>query len=207
MLVPSDTMREWLGKRLREYQKQFQNSDEALTYWENRGLSRKAAAEFLVGYVERPLTGDARFIKRLAIPYLTPSGVVSFKFRAIDPNNTKRYDKDPGDPGRLFNTRVLATSTDVVITEGEIDAIAASQCGLAAIGIPGATQWKREWGRIFRNRNITVLADGDEAGEQFGEKICSYIYGCKLVVMPPGEDVCSMLQERGEEWIRKQVLE
>ncbi len=207
MLVPSESMRELLEARLREYQIQFQESPEALTYWENRGLTRKTAEEFRVGFVASPLKGDGWFKNRLAIPYITANGrPVSFKFRAID-DTADRYRKDKGDPSRLFNTRALVKSYWTVVTEGEIDAIAAGQCGLPAVGIPGATQWKTEWSRVFRNRTVLVLADGDDAGEEFAEKVANFIYGCRVISMPPGEDVCSMLKAKGEEWIREVVLE
>lgn len=208
MLVPSSAMRSLLAERLREYEKQFQSSQEALTYWEERGLTSAVAKAFRVGFVEEPLKGDARFKGRLAIPYITANGLaVSFKFRSID-GSSDRYTKDKGDPARIFNTRVLTTARKVVITEGELDCTAATQCDLQAVGIPGANQWKPEWSRIFRNREITVLCDGDDSGHEFGELVTERLYSgaVKVIDLPNGEDVNSLLSKKGEEWIRELVL-
>jgi len=206
MLVPDNAMRQLLTQRFKTYTEQFWKSEEAQRYWVGRGLSVQMAKVFFVGFVSQPLRGDSRFTNRLAIPYITANNQpVSYKFRAIE-ETKKRYDKDKNDPSRIFNTRVLRSARKVVITEGEIDAIAATQCGLQAVGVPGANNWKPEWTRIFRNRLVTVLADGDEAGEEFADRVSSLLYGVRVVMMPQGEDTCSMLKEKGEEWIREMVV-
>lgn len=155
----------------------------------------------------KSLKGDRRFEGMLAIPYITANSLpVSFKFRPIDESPQKYY-KDKGDPTRIFNTRVLTTARKVVVTEGELDAIAATQAGLQAVGIPGATQWKPEWSRIFRNREVTVLCDGDSAGEEFGDLVSNQIYSkVKVINLPQGEDVNSLLKERGAEFVRELVV-
>lgn len=205
MLVPSGAMKKLLAERLRVYQEQFRENPEGLTYWENRGLTKATAEDFRVGYVAEPLKGDQRFKARLAIPYLTPAGVVGFKFRATN-GSPERFSKDRGDPNRLFNTRILVRARKLVLCEGEIDTMAATQAGLQAVGIPGAKNWKPEWSRVFYNRQISVLADGDETGHEFAEVLGSKLYGVRIIDMPDGEDVTSMLQKKGEQWIRNVVL-
>lgn len=206
MLVPSSATRALLEARLITYAEQFDESPEALTYWEEaRGLTREMAGAFLVGFVADPLKGDQRFKGRLAIPYITANGLpVGFKFRSID-GAPDRYSKDKGEPNRLYNTRVLKRARKVVVTEGEFDCIAASQAGLQAVGIPGASNWKSEWGRVFYNREITVLADGDDAGHDFAEMIATKLHGVRIIDLPSGEDVNSMLVKKGESHIRDLV--
>lgn len=198
-------MKRLLEERLRVYEGQFWKSPEAQRYWVERGLTSETAKAFHVGFVGDPLRGDGRFQGRLAIPYLAIGGVVSFKFRAID-GSEERFSKDKGDPNRLFNTRVLKRAVRVVITEGEFDCMAATQAGLDAIGIPGANNWKASWTRVFYHRDVVILADGDEAGHEFGELVAQNIYGAKIVDMPQGEDVNSMLMKSGEQYIRDAVL-
>jgi DNA primase len=201
-------MKLWLAERLQEYEKQFESSPEASEYLALRGISSEVAKGFRVGYVApgKALRGDARYEGYLAIPYLTISGVVSFKFRSIDPHSTIRFMKDAHDPNRLFNTRVLQRAQSVVLCEGELDAIAAAQCGFDAVGIPGANNWKPEWSRVFANRQVTVLADGDDAGREFAESVTKKLYLSKSIDLPDGEDVASMLKLKGEDWIRERVL-
>lgn len=206
MLVPNSNMRRLLESRLREYHQQFLENNEALTIWEERGLTKKVAEEFLVGFVSEPLKGDARYKGRLAIPYITANGLpVAFKFRAIDDNPT-RFMKDKGDPNRIFNTRILRRARKIVVTEGEIDAISAAQAGLQAVGIPGANNWKSEWGRIFFNREVTVLGDGDDAGREFAEMVATKLYGARVLDLPDGEDVNTLLQKKGSEYLWDMVV-
>lgn len=206
MLVPPDSMRKLLEDRLVNYRQQFHESDSAgSTYWGNRGLTITTAAEFQIGFVKRPIRGDQRFRNSIAVPYLTPSGIVSMKFRTIKDDTEYRFAKDSGDPNRIFNTGALMQTQPVWVSEGEFDAMALAQCGLPALAIPGATQWKDEWARVFRGRDVTVVCDGDEAGRQFGEKLTSRIYGAKIIEMPDDEDVCSMLVSKGEDWIKGAV--
>ena len=52
-------------------------------YLGGRGLL-DAAPQFLLGYVAEPEPGhDHRFSGMLSIPYITPAGVVGFKFRRL----------------------------------------------------------------------------------------------------------------------------
>lgn len=209
MLVPSSATRKLLEARLQAYTEQFEESPEALTYWEEvRGLTRATAAEFLVGFVApgRALKGDQRFEGRLAIPYITANGLpVGFKFRSID-GSQDRYSKDKGEPNRLYNTRVLKRARKVVICEGEVDTLSASQAGLQAVGVPGASNWKAEWGRVFYNREVTVLADGDDAGHDFAEMVATKLHGVRIIDLPAGEDVNSMLVKKGNGYIRDLVV-
>lgn len=206
MLVPNDNMKKLLENRLQEYGRQFEVSPEASIYWEERGLTKEVRSEFRVGYVAEPLKGDARFQGCIAIPYIAANDrVVGYKFRRID-NNPQRFLKDKGEPNRIFNTRILRRARKVVITEGELDCVAATQAGLQAVGIPGANNWKPEWNRVFYNRQLTVLADGDEAGHDFAEMVATKLYGVRIIDLPAGEDVNSILLQKGSEYIRDLVV-
>jgi len=60
---------------------------------------------------------------RLAIPYITPSGVVDIRFRAMNGADPK-YMGMPGAKTSMFNAQVVLTASDYIcVTEGEIDCI------------------------------------------------------------------------------------
>ncbi len=204
-LLPSDDMRKLLEERTQEYQSQFEASQEALTYWvEQRGMSKDLASLLRIGYVETPLPGDQRFQGSLAIPYVQPAGVTWMKFRRLTGDGQK-YDAVAGLATRIYNTPILTSARSLVITEGEIDCATFLEIGVAAVGCPGARQWKKEYNRIFRNRNVTVFCDGDEAGRELGSKLTNELMGARIVEAPPGEDANSCYLKYGAEWLREQV--
>jgi DNA primase len=205
-LVPSPATRRLLESRLLTYERQLGGSPEASAYLESRALTNKTLGAFRVGFVAKPLLGDERYRGRVAIPYLTPSGCVGMKFRAIKDDAEVKYLKDVNEPNRIFNTSVLIRAQFVVITEGEFDCMSVSQAGLDAVGVPGARNWKPEWNRVFFQRDVVVVAHGDPTGREWAERVAINIDCCRIVYMPDGEDVNSMLQSKGESWIREKVL-
>lgn len=203
-LVPTPGMRERLRERTEVYSQQFTESDRAQKYWESRGFSLDTAKALKIGYVSDPLPGDYSFKDRIAIPYLTASGVVSIKFRATE-DSPKKYIYDPGQIHRIYNPEALVTGYDIVITEGELDCISFLEADIPAVALPGASSWKKCWWRIFKNRNVTVFCDGDQAGREMGSKLAEVIYGARIIEAPEGEDANSLLQEFGPQVLREMV--
>src|SRR5579863_4946438 len=85
-----------------------QNVDRAAPYLVARGFTEAVARSFRFGGVpDEPLPGDETFRLRLSIPYLTPAGVVSLRFRCIDSHNCDemghpKYLGYPGSSTHLF---------------------------------------------------------------------------------------------------------
>jgi hypothetical protein len=52
------------------------------------------------------------------------------------------------------------------LLEGEPDAISAHALGLAAVALPGARSWQREWRERFRGRTLCLVFDCDQPGRQ-----------------------------------------
>lgn len=231
-LVPLNGLR----KRLEEVTQTFADhlwgdaGREARSYWTQRGLSPDSARYFRIGIVIDPPAKLAQFTGRLSIPYTTMSGVTSMRFRAIDGSEPK-YLGLPGVPSaRPFNVTALSRREDFVcITEGELDAVAAHQAGLPAVGIPGVTNWRPYFRHLFLGyRKVYVLQDTDKPqkrvdcqdcppergcqghtppGQRFAESVANQIQNAEVVTIPgpPGADVNSFLKEHGEAELRKLV--
>jgi len=201
-LVPPHSTKNLLERATEVYRSQLPGSPGEF-HLSGRGITIETMQKFRLGYVADPLLGDEYYIGRISIPYLTASGVVSVRYRTAAEAKPK-YLSSPGDVGRPFNVLALGSNNKVYVTEGEMDAITLDQMGLTAIGIPGATQWQRVYGRILRFRTVVVLADGDQAGRDFADAISRDIR-VKVIHMPDGEDVnsvyCSMGEEKFLEWI------
>lgn len=172
---------------------------------EQRGLfpSNPGVEKFRLGYVAECLAGHEQYRGHLAIPYLRKHPehgwfVVSIRFRRLDDGKPK-YRTVAGDQTWLYNTPALIGHSPVVaITEGEIDAITAQLCGIPAVGVPGVQTWQPYYRELFLGyRDVYVLADGDEPGIEFAEKLKRQLPNAKVIPMPTGQDVNKLVIERG----------
>lgn len=152
----------------------------------------------------------------LAIPYLRWSAdkewaVVSLRFRCVEDHDHKGHGKYmtlPGDRPRLFNTlALLKDSPNIAITEGELDAITTQVCGIPAVGVPGAQSWQPWFREPFLGyRNVYVLSDGDDAGMKFATTVASSLPNSKIIPMPAGEDVNSLVAVKGRDGLLERIL-
>lgn len=164
---------------------------------------------FHLGVVVDPLPGHEAFKGRLAIPYITPNGVVDIRFRAMHGEDPK-YMGMIGAKTTMFNTQaVFAATSYICVTEGEFDCIVMSvKTKHPTVGIPGANNWKGFYSRILDDFDtVIVLADGDNAGLEFAKKISRELPNVNIVQMPEGEDVNSTYINLGREWIDERIRE
>jgi len=208
LLAPSDSLKASLGRLADRYHEAL--DQETLGYLESRGLDQDAVRGNLLGLVTDPDPLHAEYEGRLAIPYITPTGVVSMRFRCLQQHDCKengcpKYIQPKGEPTHLFNVLALHTAEGVIgVCEGEMDAIMATVAGLPSVGIPGATNWKPFWHRLFQDfERVIVLGDGDKAGREFASKLSHTLPGGEAKVMPEGMDVNSFVVERGKEAFRE----
>jgi DNA primase len=74
------------------------------------------------------------------------------------------------------------------------------------IGVPGATAWKNYYNKILEDyETVIVLADGDEAGLEFGKRIQRTLSNTRIIQMPEGEDVNSIVNKYGPEFINEKI--
>jgi DNA primase len=174
-------------------------------YLRGRGIwpSNPEVEKFRLGYVDECLAGHEQYRGMLAIPYLRRHPehgwfVVSIRFRRLGDEKPKYLSISGGQPW-LFNTASLIGHSPIVaITEGEIDAITAQLCGIPAVGVPGVQTWQPYFRELFLGyRDVYVLADGDEPGIEFAEKLKRQLPNAKVIPMPAGQDVNKLVIERG----------
>ena len=135
----TSSQKESLAKAVTTYQESIHLAEE---YLARRGLTMQDADTTLLGVVEEPLPGHEAYRGRLAIPYLTPTGVVDIRFRAIDYSEPK-YLGLPGSETRFYNVNAYFEATDwICLCEGEIDTMTLSKLGYPALGVPGVKNIK-----------------------------------------------------------------
>lgn len=166
-------------------------------------------APFWIGVVNNPLPGHEQFKGRLSIPYITPTGVVDLRFRSMSDEEPK-YLGLPGATTTMFNVNSLFFAKKYIcVCEGEIDTVVmTSKTAHPTIGVPGASSWKPHYTRILDDfETVIVMADGDAAGQSFAQKIVRELSNVRIVQMPEGEDVNSMYQKNGVEFINERIRE
>ena len=176
---------------------------------ETRGLTPETLATFHLGLIE---DGDPDFGDHagwLSIPYLSPTGFVDLRFRNPDPDGKPKYKSLPGHSGRIFNPSAILTARDtIVIAEGEFDTIILNQVGLHAIGVPGASAWRKPFELAVHGfENIIICEDGDDdgAGKGLTSTIVKGLDWAKTVRFE-GTDVNDYYLAHGAAALREKVL-
>jgi hypothetical protein len=198
----------------RRYRESFPGSP-AAERMAKRGLA-EGIEGFRLGYVDDPLTGHEMYRGRMAIPYLRWSpgigwSVASIRFRCVTADcpcdHHRKYMTVAGDTPRLYNTPALLPNVPVVgISEGEIDAISATVCGIPTVGVAGVETWKKHFREPFLGyETVYIFADGDTPGEKFAEKVKKLLPNGKIVPSKQDMDVNDEMVQFGPEYIRKKA--
>jgi DNA primase len=191
------------------YQADLAADTSAQEYLAKRGFSPQDAATFRLGAVSRPLVGHEQYRGRLAIPYLTPSGVVNMNFRCARDHDCKsieghrKYLKPEGSSSNLFNVLDLKKDSPfIAVAEGELDTITLSICGIPAVGVAGVKAWEKHFSRCLADFDtIYSFADGDKAGGSFASFLGREVKA-RPIRLPQGSDVNQIFQEKGADGVR-----
>lgn len=181
-------------------------------YLAERGLLDQAE-NYLLGYVREPAPGhEDRFKHHLSVPYITGAGVVAFKFRRLGAGSPK-YTAPSGQRHHLFNVQAILEAVEqVLIVEGELDAIAASSVGLPAAAVPGVKAWKPHFARCFDGIGKVIIAvdndvkeDGSNPGQEFAKRLSESLPNAVRVSLPEGHDINSTIQSFGAPYLTELV--
>lgn len=188
----------------------------------DRGLDPELAARF--GWISSDHLGGS-----VSIPYIRHGEIANHKYRTL--GRDKRFAQDPDAIKCLWNVDVLSDESlkdsPVIVTEGEMDALAAIQCGFPrTVSVPdgapaeplgGAAGPKYSYldeaiGRL-REATVILAVDGDKAGGNLFHDLCLRLgrARCKFVVYPyhrgDAKARCKDLNEVLKDWGQKGVVE
>jgi DNA primase len=200
----SKSQKELLEKATESY---AQNLQEIVPYLQSRGITEQTAVMFRLGFVREPEMGHEPYVGKLAIPYLTPTGVIDIRFRSLNSDGGPKYMSRPGATTHIFNINALGDDSDVLaICEGELDTVVATQAGFSAVGLPGANNWKSFYNRVLADwSKVILLCDGDNAGREMAKHLSRELDNVFPVFMPEGQDVNDVYLNEGAEGLRKRV--
>ena len=77
-------------------------------------------------------------------------------------------------------------AADVILVEGESDTQTLKYHGIAALGVPGAQNWKAAWTEHLAGRGVYVWREPDDAGAQFVARIAKDLPDLRVIVAPEG---------------------
>jgi len=200
----SKSQKELLEKATESY---AQNLQEIVPYLQSRGITEQTAVMFRLGFVREPEMGHEPYVGKLAIPYLTPTGVIDIRFRSLNSDGGPKYMSRPGATTHIYNINALSNDSDVLaICEGELDTVVATQAGFSAVGLPGANNWKSFYNRVLADwSKVVLLCDGDNAGREMAKHLSRELDNVFPVFMPEGQDVNDVYLTEGAEGLRKRA--
>jgi len=220
--LPSAELKNFFEQAASQYQRDLAADTHVQGYLKSRGIDHAVAATYRLGVLRSPLLGHEAYRGRLAIPYITPSGVVTFSFRCLQDHVCKdtvlgvtnegkqikcRKYRAPDDLDRtLYNVLDFKIDSPVIyVCEGEIDTLTLSVCGFPAIGVPGVNNWKAHFTRCFSDyTQIFCIPDGDDAGYKMGRFLAAELKARPLRP-PKGEDINSIYTKGGthavQQWL------
>lgn len=208
LAVPSDSLRTILEQSTRRYSDQLKGSPEALEYLKSRGITSQVMDYFKLGFVADPPPEHEMYSGRIAIPYITPSGIVDIRFKAIPDSSGliagSKMLSLPAATVKPYNVCDLMTDERyLIVTEGEPDTWTAKVCGYPVIGFPGATSFRPHHSRLLRYRRIFVIAHNDDtgAGMKFATAVTEHLPDGNIIVCPKGHDLNSWFLLHGDDGI------
>lgn len=118
----------------------------------------------------------------ITIPYFVAGNVVTIRGRKWPFDGTgSKYKTLPGNSVRLFNSDATWDTSELILTEGEFDALILRQLGFTnVVASPGAGVWQDAWDGYLANvRRVFAVFDNDAAGNKGLAKLLER-YGSKI---------------------------
>ena len=200
----SASQKELLGKAAEKYAASISLAED---YLKSRGIPMEIARLARLGVVAEPEVGHEQYQGRLAIPYVTKTGVVDIRFRSLNPAVEPKYMGLTGAETKMYNVTDVERAGDFIgVCEGELDTLTMSACvGIPCVGVPGANSWKKHYTRLLADfERVFVFADGDQPGKEFASSLAREL-PVTVVQFPDGEDVNSFYIRHGAEAVRAKI--
>lgn len=193
-------------------------NENALKWLETRGLDPELAVK--LGFESSANRGG-----ELVIPYYVGTEVVNHKYRKL---GDKEFRQDAGATKCFWNFNVICdvslADQPLIITEGELDAMAAIQCGYQRVisvpdGAPSSEIGDREdsakytyvdhaRSALSEVKTIILAVDSDKAGQRLLNDLALRLgkARCQWIKYPKGcKDLNDALQHYGEKGVHKSI--
>ncbi|MDP9236363.1 MAG: hypothetical protein M3P30_03025 [Chloroflexota bacterium] len=124
------------------------------------------------------------------IPYADGSGEIVAVRKRLNLAGDNRFIWRRGDHPSPYGLAVLPEAREradyLIIAEGESDQWVCRRAGVPAVGIPGASVMKVEWGKYFEGiADIFVWHEPGTGGITFVEKVSAAVPNVRVIIAPP----------------------
>jgi hypothetical protein len=134
-----------------EWHEKLHESEEALNYLRDRGISRDTAFRCFLGF-------DGKFI---VVPYIVNSKIVYYSKRSI---SGRAFQNPAGEIPIPLGYDNIKENRIIYLAEGLFDYLTLIEKGYPAIAIPGASTWKPFWNQLLLGNKIMLCFHSDETG-------------------------------------------
>ena len=183
-------------------------------FFQRRGISKEVAMRYGCGFIKnwvhpklRAVSGDKRIVPSDRM--IIPTGEESYVARAVDSKN--KMPKLKAGKSNIFNVEILSKSEqNVVVVEGEFDALSVIEAGNDAIALGTTTNvdkllsWLKESG-VRPKKPLVIDLDTDEAGRTAAKKLMTGLskmrvryYSLRLVLEGCKDQNESLVKNREE---------
>lgn len=195
--------------------------DMFLAHLKGKGAPVEVAAE--LGLVKKREGGGYYdfFRNRIMFPIISASGdVLGFSGRALDSEEGAKYINSPDSLiyhksncvyGMNRAQGAIRANDHAVLVEGNVDLISLHQAGIENVVAPLGTALTAGHVRLIKRmtRNMTVVFDGDEAGQRAASRALEIFFeegiSPRVAPLPAGEDPDSLVKKEGAEVFRKRL--
>lgn len=120
----------------------------------------------------------------ITIPYHLTGNPVLIRGKKIG----GKYLTPPGQDSRLFNSDATWGTDQVIVTEGEFDALVCEQMGYRAVGLAGANTWQQAYNTYLSDaKRVYIVFDNDKAGAEGAAKVKEELgRKARIITMPDG---------------------
>lgn len=192
-------------------------------YLQGQGFKLQEGVE--AGLVSKSAQGRYydRFRERLIFPIMNLSGqTIAFGGRALEDEQGPKYLNSSETPiytkgdhlyGLYQARRAMSHGKNVLLTEGYMDVLSLHQFGFEnSCGVLGTALTPRQVHRLSGLvGRVDLVFDGDQAGYKAAlrsaEMILTQGLQCRVVLMPLGQDVDSILQQEGPQALEELLQE
>jgi hypothetical protein len=136
--------------------------------------------------------GSDALYNHITIPYFVSGNVVSIRGRLYSGDGPK-YLTLQGHKAFLYNSdTVWEHPPELVVCEGEFDALMVEQMGYAAVGVPGVSTWQENWNNYVDAEmvhRLYICFDNDDKGIEGADKLAGKLDGrAKIITLPEMRD-------------------
>lgn len=143
--------------------------------------------------------------EEIVIPVRDEHGKILFNKYRRNPFATEgpKYRYEKGSTVAVYNLHTISEGSDpIFVCEGELDCLLLNSKGLTAVTSTGGSgTFKKEWVEHFKDRDVYIVFDKDEAGYKGAMKAQGILPFAKTIILPDdmeGNDLTDYFQDHDE---------